>query len=126
MITDKYITIEEMTEIQTLCRRLDALSETLDGLSLISTSILLDDEGGYRTFVVGDVNGEVLGHLGGTEQGFGLYLDDGVEVEDETEEPPKTNEPLDAGETCPECGQSSSGYHIPGASLNCVKPRSQS
>lgn len=125
MITDKYIAPEEMNEILLLCSLLDGVERSLMEKDTISTDILSDDEGLGRTFGVYDSNGELLGHIGHTGNGFALYLDDGVEqgedqpVVEGVEIKRTSTTPLPFGEKCPECGQASSGYHLPGVSFNC-------
>lgn len=76
---NQYLTPEEMSEIQTICRLLNGLSEELDGLRNVGVSILQDPTGGGKTFPIHDSNGEILGHIGYGDNGFVMYFDDGKE-----------------------------------------------
>lgn len=75
-VTDKYMTTDEMAEIQGVCHRLDALSRSLSQYANISVDILSDEAGIGRTFPVYDHGGEVLGHIGLGDSGYVMYFDD--------------------------------------------------
>lgn len=79
-VREQFLTVEEMSEIQTICNRLTHLSKELDGLRHVGVSILQDPDGGGKTFPVYDSNGEVLGHIGYGDSGFALYFDDGKDA----------------------------------------------
>lgn len=77
-VRDQFITVDEMSDIQTICRKLTVLYESLGTITNVGIDIFEDEEGLGRTFKAFDQNGELLGHIGYGEGGFVLYLDDGA------------------------------------------------
>lgn len=84
MIRDNYITPDELNEISFVLRQVNELEEKLNQLGTIDTGLLLDEDGLAMTFEVRDRGGILLGYIGHTGNGYGLYLDDGLEVKDES------------------------------------------
>lgn len=77
MITDKYITKEELFEVARIIEVLDAAFRSLDSLKTLSINVLTEEDGSGRTFPIYDCTGEVVGHIGWGDTGYALYGDNG-------------------------------------------------
>lgn len=75
-VSSKWISPEEMRGIILICDALDTAWRITNDSKDVSVPFMEDDEGGMLTLPVYDSNGDVLGHVGFTEDGFGLYLDE--------------------------------------------------
>lgn len=77
-VSDKWISQTELKQIGAICAALDEAYEAIERQRDVSIPFLEDAEGLLQTLPVFDSNGDTLGHIGFTESGFGLYLDDGL------------------------------------------------